>query len=83
LEILPLQIARTILVAELSSSQCSTMRIRNRVKKRLFAYLQKAPPVVTAGYESNVTQRLERLGHGTALAELAPKKIEMQKEISI
>src|SRR5262245_32324117 len=43
------------LVAELSSSQCS----RNRVKKRLFAYLQKAPPVVTVGYESNVRQRPE------------------------
>ena len=43
------------LVAELCSSQCS----RNPVKKRLFAYLQKAPPVVTAGYESNVRQRAE------------------------
>jgi hypothetical protein len=46
LEILPLQIACTILVAELTSSQCSTVRIRTCVKKRLFAYLQTAPPVV-------------------------------------
>jgi hypothetical protein len=37
----------------------STMRIRKGVKKRLFAYLQKAPPVVTAGYEGNVRHRPE------------------------
>jgi hypothetical protein len=48
------------------------MRIRNRVKKRLFAYLQKAPPVVTAPYESKLDTG-RRLGHGTALAELATK----------
>jgi hypothetical protein len=45
-EILPLQIICMILVAELSSNQCSTVRIRNRVKRRLFDYLQTTPPVI-------------------------------------
>jgi hypothetical protein len=57
------------------------VRIHNRVKKRLFAYLQPAPPVVAVAVLSNVTHSSE-LGRGTALAQLVTEKIEeIQKEI--
>jgi hypothetical protein len=59
------------------------MKIRNRVKKRLFAYLQTAPPVVAVVVRKQC-YTARRLGSGTALAELATEKIEeIQKEIPI
>src|SRR4030095_280567 len=67
------------LVAELCSSQCA----RNSVKKDFLLTYKKRRRLSQPGTKT-MLDRGRRLGHGTALAKWATKKIEeIQKEISI